>query len=381
MNNPGSIVVFAGTRPEIIKMAPVVRELRRRRKELPNALWQVHFCYSGQHTELAIPFLEYFDIAPDSTLDLMSAGQSLGELAARALAQLDQFLHAHNALAALVQGDTTTALAATLCGFYHHVPIGHVEAGLRTSDVYEPFPEEMNRRLIGQIASWHYAPTAGARDSLIREGRATDTILVTGNTGIDALKLAIDRAIPPVNPRLASLSGRRLVLITAHRRENIGAPLEAIAGAISELAGSFPAVHFVLPVHRNPAVAQILTNRLEGIGNVHLMEPLPYHELVWVMKSCELILSDSGGIQEEAPTLRKPVLVLRNETERPEAVDYGTSIIVGSSQPRIVTVAAEFLRRQRTIQIKNGPNPYGDGNAAIRIVDDLFRRLSLGNGS
>lgn len=378
MSTKKTIVVFAGTRPEIIKMAPVVRELRRRQEEPFQTEWQVHFCFSGQHTEMAAPFLKFFDIEPNSRLNLMNAGQSLGQLTARAFGQLDDFLNLPTQIcAALVQGDTTTAFVAALAAFYHRIPIGHVEAGLRTSDISEPFPEELNRRLISRIATWHYAPTARANEALIREGVPESSILVTGNTGIDALLFAAKQSALPENDVLKGLVGKRLVLVTTHRRENIGVPLSMIADSLAVLASMYPEVHFVLPVHKNPEVVRIVTPRLSGIQNFHLVEPLPYGELVWLMKSAEIILSDSGGIQEEAPSLGKPVLVLRNETERPEAIDFGTSIIVGTDSERIIAVASDFLSQRRVLDVKNGTNPYGDGTAAVRIVDDLLASLGL----
>ena len=370
------IVVFAGTRPEIIKMAPVVREMRKRQAINNGGGWKVHFCFSGQHAELATPFLNFFDVAPDSSLDLMSAGQSLGQLTSRAVAQIDDFLDKHRGVcAALVQGDTTTAFVAALAAFYHRIPVGHVEAGLRTSNIHEPFPEELNRRLISRIATWNYAPTASARDGLIREGLPGDSIVVTGNTGIDSLVFAASRSLPPENAVLKKLVGKRMVLVTAHRRENIGLPLSRIADALAGIAKMYEDVQFILPVHKNPKVEEIIRAKLSNIHNFHLVEPLPYHDLVWTMKSAELILSDSGGIQEEAPSLSKPVLVLRNDTERPEAIAFGTSILVGSDPEQITSVAADFLSGRRILHLTDEPNPYGDGNAALRIVDSLLARL------
>ena len=373
-----TIVVFAGTRPEIIKMAPIVRELRRRQSALHEPGWQVHFCFSGQHAELAIPFLEYFGIEPDSRLDLMNAGQSLGQLTSRAFAKIDNFLAEQRQICAtLVQGDTTTAFVAAQTSFYHRIPVAHVEAGLRTSTISEPFPEELNRRLISRIATWHYAPTPMAKQLLLREGLPEDSIEITGNTGIDALLYAADRSLAPDIDVLKGLVGKRLVLVTTHRRENIGAPLLAIVESLVILAKKYPQIHFVLPVHRNPEVARIVTSRLSGIENFHLVAPLSYGDLVWVMKSAEIILTDSGGIQEEAPSMAKPVLVLRTETERPEAIEFGTSIIVGANSEKIVSIASEFLSGRRVLHIKTGPNPYGDGVAAGRIADHLLPSLGL----
>ena len=371
-----TILIFAGTRPEIIKMAPVVRELRGRQPS--QSAWRAHFCFSGQHDELALPFLKYFDVEPDSRLEIMVSGQTLGQLVSRAMSQLDPFIEKHsNACAALVQGDTTTAFAAALSAFYHKIPIGHVEAGLRTSNINEPFPEELNRRLITGVAKWHYAPTNTAEQNLLREGIPPERILVSQNTGLDSFLWTIDRAKVPIAADLHALAGKRLALVTVHRRENIGAPLDEIATAIIRLASEFNDVTFVLPVHKNPDVSGVIRAKLGAIRNIHLTEPLEYPDLVWTMKKADLILTDSGGIQEEAPSLRKPVLVLRNETERPEAVDYGTSFVVGSDTARIVSTGEEFLSGKRKLALKEGGNPYGDGGAATRIVDHLLSQISI----
>ena len=357
-------------------MAPIVRELRNRAAQ-SGGKWGVHFCFTGQHIDLALPFLRYFDVTPDSQLDLMSPGQSLGQLTARASEQLDRFFETNKDVAvALVQGDTTTAFVAGLAAFYHRVPVAHVEAGLRTSDIREPFPEELNRRLITRLATWHYAPTEPARQALASENVPSTAILVTGNTGIDSLLWSSAQNREPSIAALKALEGRRTVLVTTHRRENIGDPLERITRALAELARQFSDVNFVLPVHKNPKVVETVRANLTGISNFLLVDPLEYGDLVWVMKRAELILSDSGGIQEEAPSLRKTVLVLRNETERPEAVDYGTSIIVGSDSETIIKTASDFLTGKRTLQAKSGPNPYGDGSAALRIADHVLSVLN-----
>ncbi|MBI3555547.1 MAG: UDP-N-acetylglucosamine 2-epimerase (non-hydrolyzing) [Deltaproteobacteria bacterium] len=372
MNAPGKIVVFAGTRPEIIKVASVVRELKRR--NLPGL--QVHFCFTGQHLELALPFLKYFDIAPDSRLDLMVPGQSLGALTGRAATQVDEFLaKLPSVRATLVQGDTTTAFVAALTSFYHELPVGHIEAGLRTSQVREPFPEELNRRLITRMAAWHYAPTQRDYDVLLAEQIAPTRALITGNTGIDSLLWAAGQNQAPDNAQVKRLQGRRFVLVTCHRRENIGEPLKNIVSALSTLARRYANVEFLLPVHKNPNIAGVVREGLKGLSNFHLTEPLEYHDLVWAMKNAELLLSDSGGIQEEAASLAKPVLVLRNETERPDAVEYGTSILVGSTPSRITDVAGEFLAGGRKVVLKRAQPPYGDGRAAVKIVDHLIQAL------
>ncbi len=366
------VLVLAGTRPEIIKMAPVVHALSR------HARLEPLFCYSGQHRELAAPFLRFFGLEPQAELDLMRPGQSLGSLTARASSQIDEFLNTHGKTlsAVLVQGDTTTAFVGALIAFYHRLPVGHVEAGLRTSTIEEPFPEELNRRLITRVARWHFAPTEAACRSLRAEQVPEKDIFMTGNTGIDALLWARSRVVEPSLPELRQAAGRPLILVTAHRRENIGAPLERIVVALKDLAKRFPLHQFVLPVHKNPAVEAAIRGALSGIANMHLLPPLDYPDLVWCMDRCELILSDSGGIQEEAPSLRKPVLVLRNETERPEAVEFGTSILVGSDHDKIVGLAADFLEGRRKLTLPPGArSPFGDGTAAQQIADVLARGL------
>ena len=375
-----TILIFAGTRPEIIKMAPIVRGLRARQASEGNKQsgWRAHFCFSGQHDELALPFLKHFEIEPDSRLDIMASGQSLDQLASVAIAQINALIEKHpDGCAALVQGDTTTAFIAALSAFYHKIPVGHVEAGLRTSNINEPFPEELNRRLIGRIAKWHYAATDVAKENLLREGVAPECILVTQNTGLDSFLWTIDRVDMPIAADLRALAGKRLVLVTVHRRENIGPPLERIAAAVTELAREFSDVQFVLPVHKNPQVSGAIRAKLGSVPNIHLTEPLEYSDLVWTMKNAELILTDSGGIQEEAPTLGKPVLVLRNETERPEAVDYGTSFVVGSDPGRIASTAKEFLTGKRKLALKQGGNPYGEGGAAAKIINHLLSQISI----
>jgi UDP-N-acetylglucosamine 2-epimerase (non-hydrolysing) len=371
-----TILVFAGTRPEIIKMAPIVRELRARQVSGQRS-WRVHFCFSGQHDELALPFLKYFEVEPDSRLEVMAPGKSLGQLVSRATAQLDAFIEKHSSIcAALVQGDTTTAFSAALSAFYHQIPVGHVEAGLRTSNIGEPFPEELNRRLIARIARWHYAPTEIAKQNLVHEGVPAESVLVTGNTGIDSFLWTINRSGLPKAGELRALTGKRIVLVTVHRRENLRQPLERITAAVAELARQFDDVQFVVPVHKNPEVSGVIRAKFRAVPNIHLTEPLEYADLIWIMKSAELILTDSGGIQEEAPSLDKPVLVLRNETERVEAVAYGTSFVVGSDTPRIVSTAKEFLSGSRKLAVKAAVNPYGDGTAATRIVDHLLSQIA-----
>lgn len=369
-----TILIFAGTRPEIIKMAPIIRELRR--QQAGQQIWQSHFCFSGQHDELARPFLKFFEIEPDSELALMESGQSLGRLSSRAAAQFDDFFEKHpDARLALVQGDTTSAFVAALSAFYHRVPVGHIEAGLRTSSINEPFPEELNRRLITQIAQWHYAPTEKARRALIEEKITPESIVLSQNTGIDSFLWALGNKTRPARPELLRLEKQPTVLVTIHRRENIGAPLERISAAVGKLAREFKKTVFVLPLHKNLSIAEPIKTSLAGLANVMLIESLDYGDLIWVMQNAELIMTDSGGIQEEAPSLQKAVLVLRNETERPEAVEHGSSFLVGSDEERIVTTARDFLNGKRRFSLKSTANPFGDGRAAVRIVDHLLAQI------
>ena len=352
-------------------MAPVLRELRRRSGE-----FDPKFCFSGQHRELAMPFLRDFDLSPDMSLELMVPGQSLGQLTARASEQLDRlFSGAEGGFdTVLVQGDTTTAFVAGLVAFYHRIPVGHVEAGLRTDSIDEPFPEELNRRLITRIAKWHYAPTTVSAAALRSENVPEASILVTGNTGIDSLLWMAERAPDLGDPGLRAFCGesKSVALVTVHRRENLGEPVKRILSAVRDLAREFPDTRFVWPVHLNPGVRTEVRSALGGESNVWLGEPLGYRDLVSVMKRAALILSDSGGIQEEAPALLKPVLVLRNETERPEAVTFGTSILVGSDPLQIVEQGRGFLSGKRCLEIPaSATPPYGDGHAAERIAEHL----------
>ena len=366
-----NIVVFAGTRPEIIKMAPVVRELRRR--EQGQNRWKSHFCFSGQHLQLAVPLFEFFKLQPDSELQMMAPGQSLGQLTARGAQMLDCFFQENSqTVAALVQGDTTTAFVAALCAFYHHIPVGHVEAGLRTPDIKEPFPEELNRRLISKTATWNYAPTPQAQQNLLQEGVQKDSILMTGNTGVDAFEWASENT-----KQVSTSAGTPLVLITIHRRENIGEPLQRVCNAIAQLAQEFSQIEFLLPMHPNPRVKETILTRLQGHSNIKLVEPLLYGDLVPLMNRALMLMTDSGGIQEEGPSLRKPVLVMRESTERPEAIEFGTSILVGSDEEKIVSTARDFLINKRQLNLKGKSNPYGDGRAAPRIVDHLLSSLGL----
>jgi len=367
------ITVIFGTRPEAIKMAPVVAALKASGDLVPRV------CVTGQHRQMLDQVLEVFGIKPDADLDLMRPNQTLAGLSARAIEAVDAELAAHPPEMVLVQGDTTTVLCAALASFYRRVPVGHVEAGLRSFDMDHPWPEEANRVLTTRLATLHFAPTETSRENLLREGVEPRRVVVTGNTVIDALLMAvarIKREAPEIPGLDASImrDGAPLVLVTGHRRENFGAGFESICASIADLARAHPRTHFVYPVHLNPNVrgpVERVLGAAEGApSNVHLIEPLPYLPFVALMNRATLILTDSGGVQEEAPSLGKPVLVMRETTERPEAVDAGTVRLVGADRGRIVESVGRLLtdddERRR---MSEAHNPYGDGHAAQRIVD------------
>jgi UDP-N-acetylglucosamine 2-epimerase (non-hydrolysing) len=374
-----TISVIFGTRPEAIKLAPVVLALRSDRR------FACDVCVSAQHREMLDQVLEAFAIAPETDLDLMVPEQTLAGLTARAVETIATYLERRQPDLVLVQGDTTTTFCAALAAFYLHIPVGHVEAGLRTGNLESPWPEEANRVLTTRLAALHFAPTETNRNNLLREGVDSARIFVTGNTVIDALFLAVKkvRAAPPpvtgLDPSLLRRDGPRLVLITGHRRENFGAGFEAICRAIAELGRAFPATAFVYPVHLNPNVRRPVDRilRTADTPNVHLIEPLPYLPFVALMARSTLILSDSGGVQEEAPSLGKPVLVMRDTTERPEAVTAGTVELVGTDRPRIVAEATRLLTDPTAYAaMARAHNPYGDGKATGRILAACARFLT-----
>jgi UDP-N-acetylglucosamine 2-epimerase (non-hydrolysing) len=359
-------LVVIGTRPEAIKLAPVIRAARV-------AGIDVRVCVTGQHREMLRPILELFDIVPDHDLDLMTPGQTLSRITAAVLEGTTNVIEACNPSWVIVQGDTTTALAASLASFYRGVPVAHVEAGLRTNDKRQPFPEEANRRIVDDLADLHFAPTERARANLLREGRSSTTVRVTGNTGIDALQyaLALDYEIAS-GPLAAVPRGRRIVLVTAHRRESFGAGILAICQAIERLVREVDDIQIVYPVHLNPNVRDPVREHLSGRERISLLPPLDYMSLIQLMRASTLILTDSGGIQEEAPTLGRPVLVLRDVTERPEAVEAGCARVVGTSESRIVREARRLLEDDAAYrQMAHVANPFGDGHASERIARAL----------
>ncbi len=364
------ISLIFGTRPEAVKLAPVILALRR------EASLDIRVCVTAQHRGMLDQVLEVFGIAPDADLHLMRPDQALGELTARAMAGLDAYLADEKPDLVLVQGDTTTVFCAALAAFYHGIRVAHVEAGLRTGRRDSPFPEEINRVLTTRVADLHFAPTERSRENLLAERIPADAIHVTGNTVIDALLLArrrIAAAPPRVNGLPAELQpavdGPRIVLITGHRRENFGEGFRSICRTVARLAGDFPDHHFVYPVHLNPNVQAPVRELLSGAPNIHLIDPLDYLPFVALMDRAHLILTDSGGVQEEAPSLGKPVLVLRDTTERPEAVEAGTAKLVGTDEALICSETARLLVDGATYaDMARAINPYGDGQASGRIV-------------
>jgi UDP-N-acetylglucosamine 2-epimerase (non-hydrolysing) len=361
-----------GTRPEAIKMAPVVHALRKASDRFESVV-----CVSAQHRAMLDQVLGVFDLRADHDLDLMTASQSPADVVARVLERLPPLLRQIKPDVLLVQGDTMTSFAAAFAAYLGRIPSGHVEAGLRTGDRYQPFPEEMNRVLTTRLASIHFAPTAQARAALLREGIPEADVHLTGNTVIDALLETVRPDYRFRSPQLAGLDpARRLILITTHRRESFGAPLHSTCAAIVELARRFPDLQFVLPVHPNPEVKQTVERLLCDVPGMYLIDPMDYLEFVHVMNRSYLVLTDSGGVQEEAPSLGKPVLVLREVTERPEGVDAGTAVVVGTDQERIVSVASELLTSRKAYEkMANAVNPYGDGHASPRIVQALAERF------
>jgi UDP-N-acetylglucosamine 2-epimerase (non-hydrolysing) len=374
------VAIFMGTRPEAIKMAPVIRALRAAPDFEPVVI------STGQHREMLDQVARLFELEVHHDLAVMQPNQQLADLTARLIVACDALLRDIRPGLALVQGDTTTVLAASLSCFYQRVAVGHVEAGLRTGNPGSPFPEEMNRTLASRLCALHFAPTELAQQNLIDEGIPPDQISVTGNTVIDALYAEVERQRSPVvgarireNLRQALGGGalaRPFVLVTGHRRENFGQGFEQICAALAALAGRFPDHDFIYPVHLNPNVQAPVQQRLAGIANVQLIAPQPYSEFVALMNACRVVLTDSGGVQEEAPSLGKPVLVMRDTTERPEGVQAGTVRLVGSDAERLVWEVSRLLTDSHAYdEMALAANPYGDGSAAPRIVEHLRRYL------
>ncbi len=368
------VLFVFGTRPEAIKMAPIVQAMAREPE-----LFQTRICVTAQHREMLDHVLDIFNIHPDYDLDLMSEEQALSSLTARILNALGPIVGKENPDWLLVQGDTTTTAVASLVAYYHRVKIGHVEAGLRTHDKLQPFPEEINRRIVAIVADMHFSPTETARENLIREGINERDVFVTGNTAIDALFQILQRRYDFHNGPLADIPfDKRIILVTAHRRENFGKPIRSICKALEAIASSYADdVHIVYPVHLNPNVTRPVHALLNNIPNITLLKPLPYHAFIHLMNRSHIVLTDSGGLQEEAPSLGKPVLVLRRVTERPEAVQAGTAKVIGTETERIVQETRRLLDNPAAYaEMANAVNPYGDGHAAERICEALSMTLS-----
>lgn len=385
-----TVLLVFGTRPEAIKMAPLVKEFQKF-----SEVFRTIVCVTGQHRKMLDQVLQIFDIIPDYDLNIMKQGQDLYDITSRVLLGMREVLKETHPDVVLVHGDTTTSSAAALAAFYQQIPVGHVEAGLRTHNIYSPWPEEMNRQLTGRISTFHFSPTPLSRQNLIQENVPDNQILVTGNTVIDALYWVVDKI---KNDTLLSFSlekllqeagydaerlkeGKRLVLITGHRRENFGEGFNQICKAIQALNKKFPDVDFVYPMHLNPNVRkpihEVFGEQLENLGNMFFIEPLEYLSFVYLMEMSFIVLTDSGGIQEEAPGLGKPVLVMRDTTERPEALDAGTVKLVGTDYDKIVNEVSDLLNNTEAYEkMSRAINPYGDGNASKRIVN-FFNEIKL----
>lgn len=372
---PTVMTVF-GTRPEAIKVAPVLQAFES------SPLLRGTTVVTGQHREMLDEVNALFGVVPDHDLDIMRHGQTLAQITSRVLDGLDPLLESVQPDAVMVQGDTTTSTAAALASFYRGIPVVHLEAGLRSHDLASPFPEEANRRLTSQIAALHLAPTPTAKANLMAEGVAASAIAVTGNTVIDALLQTASRHVAFDDPALEELagSGRRVLLVTTHRRENWGDAMRGVGRALARLASARPDLMIVLPAHRNPTVRASVVPLLDGLPNVLVTEPLPYGQFIRMLDLATVVLTDSGGVQEEAPSLGKPVLVMRDNTERPEAVEAGTVRLIGTDEQRIVDEVTQLLDDDRHYAaMANAVNPYGDGNAARRVLAAIAQYLGTGN--
>ena len=369
-----------GTRPEAIKMAPIIKALEAH-KYFSNKT-----CVTGQHQQMLSSVLDLFEIAPDFNLEVMTPNQDLSTLTAKILTGLVSVFKQYQPQLVLVHGDTTTTLAASLSAYYHHIPVAHVEAGLRTGDINSPWPEEANRKLAGALAAVHFAPTPLSRFNLLQEGVASETIFVTGNTVIDALFKMNNKieAQPELCNKLHQSfpflsSNRKMILVTGHRRENFGQGFGRICEALVKISQLFPSVDIVYPVHLNPNVQQKVHLLLKNIKNIHLIPPVDYLPFIYLMKMANFILTDSGGIQEEAAALGRPVLVMRESTERPEALNAGTAKLVGTNVEKIIQNVAELLsNKDLYLQMSHAKNPYGDGKAARNIIQ-IISQLFIGN--
>lgn len=373
-NGKVRVATVFGTRPEAIKMCPVIHELRRRPEQ-----FECLVCVTSQHQEMLRQVLEVFEVTPDIDLDLMKPNQTLFDITSGVLLGMKTAYERLRPDVALVHGDTTTTLGAALAGFYLGIPVGHVEAGLRTNDKRQPFPEEVNRRVTDTLCDLHFAPTAKNQQALLAEGAPAENIVVTGNTVIDALLSVVPkaRALGLEIPGLEEVDwSLRTILVTCHRRESFGQQLEQIGTALRSIVEQFPDVNVIYPIHRNPNVLGPMTAMLGGTPRIHLCEPLSYLPFVSLMEKSHVVLTDSGGIQEEAPSLGKPVVVMRNKTEREEAVETGAVVLAGTSTARIVEEVGRLLVDRVAYQrMADAKNPYGDGKASARIADTLWQRF------
>lgn len=366
------IALIAGTRPEVIKMLPVYKELKQRPGIVPKMI------LTGQHNELAHEVMRIFDIRADRDMQVMQQGQTLVGLAGRLAGSLAHYLAESPPDMLLVQGDTTSAMIAGIFGFYSGIPVGHIEAGLRTGNLQAPFPEEFNRRVLTLAARWHFAPTKTAAANLAKEG-VQQQVHIVGNTVIDAALMVAKQETENTQKLSARFpflneTKKRLVLVTAHRRENFGAGIQAIATAVKALSGLRPDLEFIIPMHPNPNVRPVFLSLLQDVANIHLMDPLGYDEVLFLIRKSVMILTDSGGIQEEAPAFDVPVLVLRNETERPEGIEAGCSVLVGTHPETIQNTFLKIMDHPESYhKMSAAPNPYGDGQASRRIVDILLQ--------
>jgi len=361
------LIIF-GTRPECIKVASTIRELELR--GLPYTV-----CVTSQHREMLDPFLEFFKIRVDYDLAIMKPGQDLYHITTETMLRFKQVLRDERPDVTITQGDTTTAFASSLASFYEKIPVAHIEAGLRTYDMENPFPEEMNRRLIDHLATWHFAPTEKAVQNLLCENICGDNVVLTGNTVVDALSIILeDERFQKLAPPLSINHGARIILVTAHRRESFGQKFENLCHALTRIVDTNKDVEIVYPVHLNPNVREPVFKILNGNKRIHLIEPLEYIPFLKMMQQSSLVLTDSGGVQEEAPSLGKPVLIMRETTERMEGVETGVARLVGTSTDEIAETAQEFLDNTSLNPIlASGKNPYGDGRAAKRIIEALIR--------
>ena len=372
MNKIKTLIIF-GTRPEAVKMAPIVKALKNDEKHFITKI-----CVTAQHRDMLDQVLRIFEIEPDYDLNIFQSGQSLTQITCRALTGLEGVIEEFKPDLILVQGDTTTVFSGALAAFYHQVKIGHVEAGLRSGNLYSPYPEEANRKLTGVLTDFHFAPTETSRQNLLKEGYEVSKIFITGNTSIDALKWVINENYKFEDDKLNNIDfeNNKVVLLTAHRRENIGEPMENIFSAVKEAAEKNKNVEVIYPMHLNPKVREIARKVFGDMDNIHLIEPLDYLPFTNLMAKCYLVVTDSGGVQEEAPSLGKPVLVVRRETERPERIEAGTARLVGTEKNVILKEIDTLINNEEEYKkMANAVNPYGDGRAAEYIKEAIINKM------